>query len=49
MGAETDTPGSSFRKLSVEMEALGFDTREKFDDIAAEAAKADKQTLGRII
>lgn len=40
MGAEADTPGSLFRKLPVEMKALGFDTRGKFDDIAAEAAKS---------
>ncbi len=38
MQAEADTPGSLFRKLPVEMKALGFDTRSKFDDIAAEAA-----------
>ncbi len=38
MEAEADTPGSLFRKLPVEMKALGFDTRSKFDDIAAEAA-----------
>ncbi|BBE51758.1 hypothetical protein OYT1_ch2241 [Ferriphaselus amnicola] len=40
MQAEADTPGSLFRKLPVEMKALGFDTRGKFDDIAAEAAKS---------
>ncbi|MDD4979615.1 MAG: hypothetical protein PHI29_13395 [Gallionella sp.] len=40
MGAEADTPGSLFRKLPVEMKALGFDTRGKFDDIAVEAAKS---------
>ncbi|MEW5903060.1 MAG: hypothetical protein AB1722_01770 [Pseudomonadota bacterium] len=38
MSAEAGTPGSLFRKLPVEMKALGFDTREKFDDIAATAA-----------
>lgn len=38
MGAEADTPGSLFRKIPVEMKALGFDTRRRFDDIAAEAA-----------
>jgi cytochrome c556 len=37
MGAEAETPGSLFRKLPVEMKALGFDTRKKFDDIAADA------------
>lgn len=40
MQAEADTPGALFRKLPVEMKALGFDTRGKFDDIAAEAAKS---------
>ncbi len=39
MGAEATTPGSLFRKLPVEMKALGFDTRKKFDDIAADAEK----------
>jgi len=39
MGAEADVPGSLFRKLPVEMKALGFDTRRKFDDIAADAEK----------
>lgn len=39
MGAEATTPGSLFRKLPVEMKALGFDTRRKFDDIAADAGK----------
>jgi len=37
MGAEADTPGSLFRKIPVEMKKLGFDTRGKFDDIAADA------------
>ena len=39
MGAEAETTGSLFRKLPVEMKALGFDTRKKFDDIAADAEK----------
>lgn len=39
MGAEADTPGSLFRKIPLEMKALGFDTRQKFDDIAADAEK----------
>lgn len=37
MGAEEGVPGALFRKLPVEMKALGFDTRKKFDDIAADA------------
>jgi len=40
MAAEADTPGSLFRKIPIEMKALGFATRGKFDDIAAEAAKS---------
>lgn len=40
MAAEADTPGSLFRKIPVEMKTLGFSTRGKFDDIAAEAAKS---------
>jgi hypothetical protein len=39
MGAEAATPASLFRKLPFEMKALGFDTRRKFDDIAADAGK----------
>ncbi len=37
MGAEAEVPGALFRKLPVEMKALGFDTRRKFDGIAADA------------
>jgi cytochrome c556 len=37
MAAEEDTPGSLFRKIPIEMKKLGFDTRGKFDDIAADA------------
>lgn len=50
MQAETDTPGSLFRKLPVEMKALGFDTRSKFDDIAAEAAmsKDSNQVVAKL-
>lgn len=39
MGAEAATPASLFRKLPYEMKALGFDTRRKFDDIAADAGQ----------
>lgn len=39
MAAEAATPGSLFRKIPVEMKALGFDTRKKFDGIAADAEK----------
>lgn len=45
MSAEADTPGSLFRKLPVEMKALGFDTRKKFDDIAADAEKFKDSSL----
>ncbi|MEO8332676.1 MAG: hypothetical protein ABI479_09595 [Gallionella sp.] len=44
MGAEAETPGSLFRKLPVEMKALGFDTRKKFDGIAADAEKLKDST-----
>ncbi|MBO0611456.1 hypothetical protein [Thiothrix fructosivorans] len=37
MAAEADTPGSLFRKIPLEMKKLGFDTRQKFDEIAADA------------
>lgn len=40
MSAEAGVPGSLFRKLPLEMKTLGFDTRKKFDDIAAEAEKS---------
>ena len=39
MAAEAATPGSLFRKLPVEMKALGFDTRKKFDEIATDAER----------
>ncbi len=39
MAAEAATPGSLFRKIPVQMKALGFDTRRKFDAIAADAGK----------
>ncbi|MDH2917169.1 MAG: hypothetical protein PXX77_09870 [Gallionella sp.] len=45
MEAEADTPGSLFRKIPVEMKALGFDTRSKFDEIAMEAAKSKDGSL----
>lgn len=39
MAAEAATPGSLFRKIPVEMKRLGFDTRQKFDEIAIDAEK----------
>lgn len=39
MAAEAATPGSLFRKIPAEMKKLGFDTRQKFDAIAADAEK----------
>ncbi len=39
MAAEAETPGSLFRKIPVEMKRLGFDTRQKFDEIAADAER----------
>jgi multidrug efflux pump subunit AcrB len=51
MGAEAGTPGSLFRKLPVEMKALGFDTRSKFDAIAADAEKLkdSKHTITQLL
>ncbi len=43
MAAEAETPASLFRKIPVEMKRLGFDTRQKFDEIAADAEKAEGQ------
>ncbi len=40
MAAEAETPASLFRKIPLEMKTLGFGTRRKFDDIAAEAEKS---------
>lgn len=40
MAAEAETPPSLFRKIPVEMKRLGFDTRQKFDEIAAEAGNS---------
>jgi hypothetical protein len=50
MAAEADTPGSLFRKLPVEMKALGFGTRKKFDEIAAdaEAFKDSNRTVAKL-
>ena len=39
MAAEAETPASLFRKIPPEMKPLGFDTRQKFDEIAAEAER----------
>ena len=39
MSAEADVPGALFRKIPVQMKRLGFDTRQKFDGIAADAVK----------
>ncbi len=37
MVAEKNTPGSLLSKIPLSMKALGFDTRKKFDEIAADA------------
>ena len=39
MAAEANVPGALFRKIPLEMKKLGFDTRLKFDEIAADAKK----------
>ena len=43
MAAEADTPGSLFAKIPLEMKKLGFDTRSKFDAIAADASKKNSE------
>lgn len=50
MAAEAATPGSLFRKIPVEMKALGFDTRKKFDEIANDAVslKDSQHTIQQI-
>lgn len=45
MAAEADTPGSLFAKIPLEMKKLGFDTRAKFDEIAADALKKKDSEL----
>ena len=37
MAAEENTPGSLLAKIPLAMKTLGFDTRKKFDQIAADA------------
>ena len=37
MAAEENTPGSSLAKIPLSMKTLGFDTRKRFDQIAADA------------
>jgi hypothetical protein len=39
MAAEADVPGALFRKIPLEMKKMGFDTRQKFDEIAVDAEK----------
>jgi len=39
MAAEAGTPGSLLMKIPVGMKRLGFGTRQKFDEIAADAEK----------
>ena len=41
MAAEEGTPGSIFIKIPVAMKKLGFDTRTRFDEIAASATVGD--------
>lgn len=39
MQAEKNTPGSLLSKIPLGMKTLGFDTRQKFDQIASDALK----------
>lgn len=50
MAAEADVPGALFRKIPFEMKKLGFDTRQKFDEIAtdAERLKDSQHTIKQI-
>ena len=50
MSAEKDVPGSLFRKIPLEMKKLGFDTRQKFDEIAidAERLKDSQHTIKQL-
>ena len=50
MAAEADVPGALFRKIPLEMKKLGFDTRQKFDEIAidAESLKDSQHTIKQI-
>ncbi len=50
MSAEEVVPGELFRKIPLQMKALGFDTRKKFDEIAADAEKLQdsKHTLEQL-
>lgn len=50
MSAETDVPGKLFRKIPLEMKKLGFDTRQKFDEIAidAERLKDSQHTIKQL-
>lgn len=50
MAAETDVPGTLFRKIPLEMKKLGFDTRQKFDEIAidAERLKDSQHTIKQL-
>ena len=50
MAAEANTPGSLFRKIPVEMKKLGFGTRSKFDEIAADAEqyKDSARTISKL-
>ena len=50
MAAEADVPGALFRKIPLEMKKLGFDTRQKFDEIAidAERLKDSRHTIKQL-
>lgn len=47
MKAEEDTPGSLLTKIPLPMKTLGFDTRGKFDLIAADARQHNDPAVSR--
>ena len=47
MQAEANTPGALLSKIPLEMKTLGFDTRQKFDQIAVDAKKLNDPSHSR--
>ncbi|OIQ98609.1 hypothetical protein GALL_194340 [mine drainage metagenome] len=47
MDAEKNTPGSMLAKIPLAMKTLGFDTRQKFDQLASDAVKLNDPTYSR--
>jgi hypothetical protein len=47
MQAEADTPASLLMKIPLPMKTLGFDTRQRFDQLAADALQVQDPALSR--